>query len=138
MSKIPEIASSGRKTRFNEIIEIGEQLGWASSKAKVWFKYSRRYFFIFHFLTIMIKDVCSNTSKFKKWVQKHLEQNPTHASVMDKLPEFYPENLENEDLYEETINLSNALSDSTLDESSNSLSGQWGHWIIVFRFHIIK
>ena len=37
MFKVPEIASSSRKSRFNEIIEHSEKLGWAPKKAKVRF-----------------------------------------------------------------------------------------------------
>ena len=53
-----------------------------------------------------------------------MHDNPQHAAVVDI--EFHLTNLEDEDLYQDTINLSNALSNSTLDSSTDSFGGQWG------------
>ena len=55
-----------------------------------------------------------------------MHDNPQHAAVVDGVPEFHPTNLEDEDLYQDTLNLSNALSNSTLDSSTDSFAGQWG------------
>ena len=55
----------------------------------------------------------------------HLYDNPQNAVVVDKVPEFHPTNLEDEDLHQDTITLSNALSNLTL-YSTDSFAGQLG------------
>ena len=62
--------------------------------------------------------------------------NPQNAVVVDKVPEFHPTNLEDEDLHQDTIILSNSLYNSTLN-STDSFAGQLGQEYILLLINLL-